>query len=58
MADSTAGKASNLTMGQSKGATKDPLPSRTSGLNKGLAGPRGEGGEIIRDFPLLSRDAP
>ena len=58
MASSDAGKASNLTMGQSLGATKDPIMSKTAGVNLGIIGTAPRGGKNIRDIPLLVRDKP
>jgi len=59
MAQSEAGKVSNIEMGQMPGGTKDLGPGKEAGLNKGLMGaaPR-TGSEPIRDIPLLTRDVP
>lgn len=58
MADNTAGLASNLTMGESNGASKETV-AKDAGVNQGIVGSRGDTGpDRIRDIPLLTRESP
>jgi len=58
MAQSEAGKVSNITMGQPLGGTKDLGPGKEAGLNQGITGIVPPATEPIRDLPLLTRNEP
>lgn len=58
MAQNVAGKASNLTMGQSNGGTKVNFVLKVGGLNKGITGTVRGGAELVREIPKLVREIP